>query len=1074
MRPRTLALAACYLLVQALAGRLAAAETHHFEDASLHAVQFVGDGEGWAVGDEGVIWHTIDSGKNWEIQRSGVTASLRSIAFVNPYLGWVVGREELPGGGSAGVLLFTTDAGLKWQRALVNTLPGLNVVRFVDEQIGYLAGDGSEHHPSGAYFTEDSGQHWKPIPGPRCSSWFACGIAEQCNAVLGGAWNRLAAALPDRVTALDTRLQGERNLRGIHFVGRRGVAVGQGGLVLVCDHPAGNGPWPSFPLPLEYQTNLDFHAVHGVGSHFWVVGRPGSVVLHSKDGGQHWELFQTHQPMPLNGVFFVDERTGWAVGELGTILATVDGGKTWRVQKRGGERSAALFIHARSGGVPLDAVARLGAQDGYLTAALRVVAPDGAASSPAKASEGLRFHAAVRQAGGVAGEMLWHFPLGSHLARASQKDLIQHWDEILGDGSENHLLRQLVLALRMWRPSLIVTDRPDEKSDDAGVESLLAETVRVAVERAGDPKAFPEQVNNLGLSPWKPAKVYALCEDPKTAQVRLDTTEACPVLEGSVREFVGPAFTLLEARASAPLERCFRYLVDGPPGHVQLMQGIDLAYSGPARRPMPQIEEMTPEQKKAVQQRLHLRAISETPSGLANPEQLLASLKPMVADLPVDQGAPALSGVALQYIRMGQWSLAREAYLLMLDRFPAHPKSAEAYRWLLQHNSSSEARRRHEMGQFLVVGQHSFDAMEVPTPPEQGVPASRGRQLPESFAGLGQQLKTPGANAPGSPRPNQQLQLPRIEERKLQQAAYLSNQAETRQWYQSCLDLESKLAAFGPLFTTDPAIQFCLQSARRNLGDFETPRKFYAQLASQPADSPWKRAAQAELWLIDRRGQPPREVVCCQTVEARPHLDGKLDDPCWQRAQPIKLSDAGGKTQEQYPTEVRLAFDREYLYVGVRCFHPAGQTKPPRKPRLHDVDLRDQDRVSLVFDLDRDYATCFHLQVDQRGCLVDDCWGDRTWDPRWFVGLNTEACCWTVELAIPLTGLTGDLVVPGRVWAFNAIRVVPGQGVQASAQPAEAPEETLHTEGLGLLLFLADQKQTAAAEPLPRLMPKVR
>src|SRR5437764_13064828 len=132
----------------ALALGAVAADFRHFEDATLRAVQFVDRHEGWCVGDEGVVWHTIDGGKSWERQPTGVRASLRSLHFVNPYVGWAAGREELPNGaGSAGVLLYTKDGGLKWQRVLINALPGLNVVRFIDGQTGYLAGDGSAAHP---------------------------------------------------------------------------------------------------------------------------------------------------------------------------------------------------------------------------------------------------------------------------------------------------------------------------------------------------------------------------------------------------------------------------------------------------------------------------------------------------------------------------------------------------------------------------------------------------------------------------------------------------------------------------------------------------------------------------------------------------------------------------------------------------------------------------------------------------------------------------------------------------------------------------------------------------------------
>src|SRR5262245_15126159 len=112
-----------------------AADLGNLPDAALHAVQFVDKNEGWAVGDEGAIWHTIDGGRSWDRQPTGVRASLRSLHFLNPFTGWVVGREELPhGSGSVGVILFTRDGGLKWHPASLNALPGLNVVRFFDNQ----------------------------------------------------------------------------------------------------------------------------------------------------------------------------------------------------------------------------------------------------------------------------------------------------------------------------------------------------------------------------------------------------------------------------------------------------------------------------------------------------------------------------------------------------------------------------------------------------------------------------------------------------------------------------------------------------------------------------------------------------------------------------------------------------------------------------------------------------------------------------------------------------------------------------------------------------------------------------
>src|SRR3954452_17608329 len=106
MRRLPLALAVCAVL----APGARAADLRFFDDAPLHAIQFVDTREGWAVGDDGVVLHTINGGETWERQPTGVRASLRSLHFLSSLIGWVVGREDLPhGGGSVGVLLYTRD-----------------------------------------------------------------------------------------------------------------------------------------------------------------------------------------------------------------------------------------------------------------------------------------------------------------------------------------------------------------------------------------------------------------------------------------------------------------------------------------------------------------------------------------------------------------------------------------------------------------------------------------------------------------------------------------------------------------------------------------------------------------------------------------------------------------------------------------------------------------------------------------------------------------------------------------------------------------------------------------------------
>ncbi|HTU17210.1 MAG TPA: hypothetical protein VMG10_04050, partial [Gemmataceae bacterium] len=728
----------------------------------------------------------------------------------------------------------------------------------------------------------------------------------------------------------------------------------------------------------------DFHAVHGTGSHYWVVGRPGSVALHSDDRGQKWEVVRTGQQLPLNGIFFTDEQHGWAVGELGIITATSDGGKTWQIQHRGGQRAAVLFLHARPQGIPLATVAQLGGQDDYLCAALRVTASDSTTASLDRSTEAARFSAAVRQAGGAAGEMLWEFPVSSHLLRVPRLELLRAWNVMQEDQAADQLLRQLVLTIRMWQPAVIITDNSAEKSNGFGCDALLAEAVRAAFEKAGDGRIFSEQLTGLRLGPWQADKVYSVSDvspQRKQGQVRLDLTAIAARLQTTPREFASaPAALLAGGAVTLPDQRDFQLLaahIKDAAGHRQLMQGTNLPYGGLARRARRDNGEMPEDLVKAIHKQTTLRTLSETPAGTLNdPNRLLSQVGPMLAEMPDDIGARTAFGVANRYVRMGQWSMAREVFLLLVDRYPAHPLAMESYRWLIRHNSSSEARHRYEMGHFFLFAveheQHGVPIKEGSTLGKPGEPDANipGIKMPAWKAGT---MQTPDGKTSLPPVGN--LMTAKHD----QQKGLFDHKDQIRQWYQSSLALEPRLAGFGPLVSSDPSLQLCLQAARRSLGDFQTAQKWYTHFVSRQPEGPWRSAALAELWLANRTGSPPKPVMTCPFTDSRPLLDGKLDEACWQ-SKTSKLQNAAGNPGKEFAAEVRFAYDYEFLYLAVKCTHPADRYAPPVKPRTRDADLRGHDRVSILLDLDRDYCTCYHLQVDQRGCVCEDCWGDKSWD----------------------------------------------------------------------------------------------
>jgi photosystem II stability/assembly factor-like uncharacterized protein len=1048
-----------------------AAGPRHFEDATLRALQMVDDKEGWAVGDEGVIWHTIDGGRNWERQPTGVGGSLRCVCFLNPYVGWVAGREELPQCKSAGVLLYTKDGGCHWQRLLEGALPGLNRVRFTDASRGFLLGDGGDQTPTGVFKTSDGGRTWQPVAGPQCPGWLDGDFSDGQTGALTGAWGRLATLRQDRFTAADVDTLGGRSVTGIRLTKKdRALAVGQGGLVLVSRSQGERWGFANLKLPAEVQASWDFNALEVVGDHVWVVGRPGSALLHSDDGGSTWQVLKTGQPLPLHGVYFLDQKKGWAVGELGCILRTTDGGVTWKVAQRGGQRAAVLLVHAQAASLPVETISLLGEEEGYLAAGLWLAGPDPKSAAPCQATAGLRFAAAVREAGGASGELLWQLPLPQHLMGPDRKELLESWKQIHGDKAPEQLLRQLVLALRTWRPDVIVTDHPNAQVGGSGAGSLAAEALQEAFKLAADSSAFPEQIKDLGLETWRPARLFALWERQEGAHIRQDGNQVCSRLRGTPRDFAAPAAALLHAMPPRlPLQRYFR-LLEGTmeAGGRGLLDGLPVGAEGVARRAMAAESEPTAQEEKALQARRTLEMLAERPADkLTDPAKLLTQIRPILDALPEDQGPAAVLGLANQFARAGQWPLAQETFLLMADRYPADPLTANAYRWLIQHQSSSEVRRRYELKHFIGVSETGFSQPETPhsgivaletVAPQPGIMAIRG-------AREGKARKDP--LRPGDPdRPTFRVHAPAMSHEGtevIRQASLtlLKNQTEWRDGLKGSLEIGKRLAGMGPLHGNDPSIQFSLLAARRQLGQIPEVQDWCRRYINGTASPAWRSAAAAELWLSGRLGLAPRPVMTCRQTATRPFLDGNFNDTCWQGQKPVVLQNAVRETARDYRTEVRLAYDQEFLYVALRCNHPQGQQVAPVKVRPRDADLRGFDRVSILLDLDRDYSTFFRLEVDQRGCVCEDCWGDKNWNPKWFVAVRSSPTNWQIEAAIPLTELTGQRLSAATAWAVNVVRILPGRGVQAWSVPADVEPRP---EGMGLLLFQEDATETAASQ----------
>src|SRR5690606_26606352 len=104
--------------------------------------------------------------------------------------------------------------------------------------------------------------------------------------------------------------------------------VGDGALVMQTDDAGSTWQTPSAEIPTTFRNEFDFLALDVLDEHIWIAGTPGTRVLRSSDSGRTWTTHETQQTTPIRSLSFVDANRGWAVGDLGTILATHDGGRT--------------------------------------------------------------------------------------------------------------------------------------------------------------------------------------------------------------------------------------------------------------------------------------------------------------------------------------------------------------------------------------------------------------------------------------------------------------------------------------------------------------------------------------------------------------------------------------------------------------------------------------------------------------------------------------------------------------------------------------------------------------------------
>ena len=222
-------------------------------------------------------------------------------------------------------------------------------------------------------------------------------------------------------------------------------------------------------------------------------------------------------------------------------------------------------------------------------------------------------------------------------------------------------------------------------------------------------------------------------------------------------------------------------------------------------------------------------------------------------------------------------------------------------------------------------------------------------------------------------------------------------------------------------------------------------------------------------------GAAARPTLHAARLVGRVVLDGRLDEPAWQRAPAARRFTQSYPNPGKPPTDsmtVRVLYDDEALYVGVRMFDAHPDSIAAQLARRDATGIY-SDWLHVIIDSYHDRRTAFRFSVNPRGVEKDvytysDGNEDVNWDAVWQVATRIDSLGWVAEYRIPLSQLRyGHAPATGaREWGFQVMRDVARRNERDSWAPW-TPNSPGFVSVFGTLTGLDSLAQPRRLEVMP-------
>ena len=258
---------------------------------TLRWTSFLDDDTGWAVGNAGVIFKTVNGGANWAPQTSGITANerLTAIRFVDANVGWA---------GAGQRVLRSANGGTNW-----TVMTGIDTSALVFRN---------------SIFPVSANVAWSPAS---CNTPMVCGPFRWFYRYTFVSGSTVSEEVLEQVGSTAPLLR-------MYFVDAdNGWAVGTGGVIRRIT--SASAVSPTFGFQTTCAPGLTLNGIFMLDANTgWIVGNTGTICA-TTNGGTNWNPQNSGTSAVLRSVSFRDALTGWVVGDGGLVLFTVDGGANW-------------------------------------------------------------------------------------------------------------------------------------------------------------------------------------------------------------------------------------------------------------------------------------------------------------------------------------------------------------------------------------------------------------------------------------------------------------------------------------------------------------------------------------------------------------------------------------------------------------------------------------------------------------------------------------------------------------------------------------------------------------------------